>query len=115
MAETTPAPHPTDWLTIPDVAEHLGTTPGAVRRLLEDFALLASRRDGVLKVPSVFLASDGPLPSLRGTAIVLHDAGLDVDESIDWILGYEDALGNAPIESLLAGRKAEVRRVAQVL
>ena len=46
---------------------------------------------------------------------MLHDVGFEVDEMIDWLLNVEDALGNAPIESLLAGRKAEVRRVAQVL
>ncbi|MGO1412430.1 MULTISPECIES: Rv2175c family DNA-binding protein [unclassified Microbacterium] len=115
MPETTPPAYPTDWLPIPDAAEHLGVTAGQVRRLLEDGVLIASRRDGVLKVPSVFIVNGEPLSSLRGTVVVLHDVGFEVDEMIDWLLNVEDALGNAPIESLLAGRKAEVRRVAQVL
>ncbi|WP_119698553.1 Rv2175c family DNA-binding protein [Microbacterium halotolerans] len=115
MPEKTPTAYPTDWLPIPDAAERLGVTAGQVRRLLEDGVLVASRRDGVLKVPSVFIVNGEPLSSLRGTVVVLHDVGFDVDEMIDWLLNYEDSLGNAPIESLLAGRKAEVRRIAQVL
>jgi hypothetical protein len=32
-----------------------------------------------------------------------------------WLLNEEEALGAAPIDALRAGRKAEVRRVAQAL
>ena len=56
-----------------------------------------------------------PLSSLRGTVIVLHDAGFDDDETIDWLLAPEDSIGMAPIEALRLGRKSEVRRVAQSL
>ncbi|WP_105567468.1 Rv2175c family DNA-binding protein [Microbacterium halophytorum] len=109
------ATYPTEWLPLPDVAERLDVSVGQVRKLIEDDVLVASRRDGVQKVPSVFLQGAEPLSSLRGTVTVLHDVGLSTDEAIDWLLNYEDALGNAPIESLLAGRKAEVRRVAAIL
>ncbi|MBD3753871.1 MAG: hypothetical protein IE935_15980 [Micrococcales bacterium] len=57
----------------------------------------------------------GPLPSLRGTIIVLHDVGFSDDEAIDWMLTLDDTIGVAPIEALRAGRKSEVRRVAQTL
>jgi hypothetical protein len=103
------------WLTVPDVAERLGTTPTRVRRLLEDKHLLAARRDGVLRIPEVFLQAEEPLPELRGTAILLADNGFDDDEAVAWLLEDEDSLGTAPIDALLAGRKAEVRRVAQAL
>ncbi|MCU1475291.1 Rv2175c family DNA-binding protein [Amnibacterium sp.] len=103
------------WLTVPDVAERLGTTPTRVRRLLEDKHLLAARRDGVLRIPEVFLAGDEPLPELRGTAILLGDSGFDDDGAIGWLLEHDDSLGAAPIDALRAGRKAEVRRVAQAL
>lgn len=106
---------PTEWLTLPDVAELMGVGVSAVRRLLEDSSLVASKRDGVLKVPSVFFLDAEPLGSLRGTIIALHDVGLDADETIDWLLSPEESIGNAPIESLRAGRKAEVRRAARVL
>ncbi|MBT9606020.1 MULTISPECIES: Rv2175c family DNA-binding protein [unclassified Microbacterium] len=105
----------TDWLTLPDLVDVLGETLGRVRRLLDDGYLVGSRRDGVLRVPAVFIVDGRPLPSLRGTIIVLHDAGFDPDETIDWLLTPEETIGVAPIEALLAGRKSEVRRVAATL
>ena len=103
------------WLTVPDVAERLGTTPARVRRLLEDKHLLAVRRDGVLRIPEVFLRDGEPMPELRGTAILLGDSGFDDDGAMAWLLDADDSLGTAPIDALRAGRKAEVRRVAQAL
>jgi Rv2175c C-terminal domain of unknown function len=35
--------------------------------------------------------------------------------AVNWLLSDEDSLGTAPIDALRAGRKAEVRRVAQAL
>lgn len=105
----------TDWLTIPDLVELLDESLGKVRRLIDEDYLVGSRRDGVFKVPAVFIAEGRPLPSLRGTIIVLHDAGFDPDETIDWLLTPEETIGVAPIEALLAGRKSEVRRVAATL
>ncbi len=52
---------------------------------------------------------------LRGTIVVLGDAGFTDDEAMNWLLSEEDSLGVTPIEALHAGRKAEVRRVAQAL
>jgi hypothetical protein len=103
------------WLTIPDLVETLGITQSQVRRLIEDRALLASRVDGVLQVPADFLKDGEPLGELRGTIVVLGDAGFTDDESIHWLLNDEDSLGVSPIAALRAGRKAEVRRVAQAL
>ncbi|MBW9108858.1 DNA-binding protein [Microbacterium trichothecenolyticum] len=105
----------TDWLTLPDLVEVLGEPLGRVRRLLDEYYLVGSKRDGVLKVPSVFVVDGHPLSSLRGTVFVLHDAGFSDDEAIDWLLTPEDTIGIAPIEALLAGRKSEVRRVARTL
>ncbi len=103
------------WLTVPDLADRLSLSPSRVRRLIEDHQLLAIRRDGVLVVPEVFLDDEGPLPELRGTAILLADSGYTDDEAMRWLLEEEDSLGTAPIDALVAGRKAEVRRVAQAL
>ncbi|MGN6444177.1 Rv2175c family DNA-binding protein [Amnibacterium sp.] len=103
------------WLTVPDLAERLGLTPSRVRRLIEDRHLLAVRRDGVLRVPEVFLTEEGPLPELRGTAILLADSGFSDDAAVQWLLEPEESLGTAPIDALHGGRKAEVRRVAQAL
>ena len=105
----------TDWLTVPDLVEMLGQTPSRIRRLIDDRHLLAARVDGVLKVPATFLRDAAPLPELHGTAIVLADAGFSDAEALEWLLGEDDSLGTTPIAALRAGRKAEVRRVAQAL
>jgi hypothetical protein len=105
----------TDWLSLPDLVEVLGEPLGRVRKLLDENHLVGSRRDGSLKVPAVFIVEGHPLGSLRGTVTVLHDAGFSDDEAIDWLLEQEESIGVAPIEALLAGRKSEVRRVAQTL
>ena len=44
---------------------------------------------------------------------MLGDSGFNDDEAMHWLLSPEDSLGTSPIEALRAGRKAEVRRVAQ--
>ena len=103
------------WLTIPDLTELLGLKVSQVRRLIEDRALLARRVDGVWRVPGLFVKGTEPLGELRGTLVLLGDLGFSDDEAIDWLLGQEDSLGTSPVEALRAGRKAEVRRVAQAL
>ena len=105
----------TDWLTVPDLVERLGQSPSRIRRLIDERYLLATRVDGVLKVPALFLRDDAPLPELHGTAIVLADAGFTDAEALEWLIGVDDSLGTTPIEALRAGRKSEVRRVAQAL
>lgn len=105
----------TEWLTIPDLVEQLGLGVSRVRRLIEDRHLAAKRVDGVLRVPAVFLRDGEPLSELRGTLIVLADNGFDDEEAVDWLLAEDESLGATPIEALRAGRKAEVRRVAQAL
>lgn len=105
----------TEWLAIPDLVDALGIPQGRVRRLIEDRHLLAIRVDGVLKVPASFIAGGEPLHELRGTLMLLADSGYTDEEAMHWLLEPEDSLGAAPIEALRAGRKSEVRRVAQAL
>lgn len=105
----------TRWLTIPDLVEILGVGVSKVRRLIEDRTLLAARVDGVWKVPESFLRDGEPLPELRGTIIVLADSGFDDEQAMNWMLNPEESLGTTPIDALRAGRKAEVRRIAQAL
>jgi hypothetical protein len=105
----------TEWLTIPDLVDQLGLGVSRVRRLIEDRHLGAKRIDGVLKVPALFVRDGEPIPELRGTLVVLADAGFGDDEAVDWMVDEEESLGTSPIEALRNGRKAEVRRVAQAL
>ena len=105
----------THWLTIPELVELLGIGVSKIRRLIEDRSLLARRVDGVWQVPQSFIRDGEPLPELRGTLILLADARFSDDEAMDWLLNSEESLGVSPIDALRAGRKAEVRRVAQAL
>lgn len=112
-AETYPVP--TQWLAMPDLVEALDVPLGRVRRLIDESYLVGSTRNGVFAVPAIFIVDGVPQPALRGTIIVLKDLGLSNDEIIDWMLAYEESMGRAPIESLLAGHKSEVRRIARTL
>jgi hypothetical protein len=103
------------WLTLPELVEVLDEPLGRVRRLLDEHQLIGSRRDGPVKVPGDFIVDGHPLPSLRGTLIVLLDAGFTPDEAIDWLHTPEESIGATPLEALRSGRKTEVRRVAQAL
>lgn len=105
----------TRWLTVPDLVEILGIGVSKVRRLIEDRTLLAAKVDGVWKVPESFLRDGEPLPELKGTIIVLADSGFNDEQAMHWMLNPEDSLGTTPIDALRAGRKAEVRRIAQAL
>ncbi len=93
----------------------LDLSPGKVHRLIEDRHLLAVRRERVLVVPEEFVQDGEPLKDLRGTLILLADDGFTDDEAMDWMLEVNELLGVSPIAALRAGRKAEVRRVAQAL
>lgn len=115
VTEESATPVDRTWLSLPDLVELTGESLGRVRRLFDEKHLIGTRRDGMLRVPSDFLVDGHPVSSLRGTVIVLQDAGFSDDEAIDWLLAPEDSIGVAPIEALRAGRKSEVRRVAQAL
>ncbi|TFC96654.1 MULTISPECIES: Rv2175c family DNA-binding protein [Cryobacterium] len=105
-----------EWLSIPDLVRVLGVSQSRVRQLVDDRQLIAIRRDnGPLQVPASFLKDGAPLPELRGTLIVLADDGFTDEQAMRWLLEVDDSLGVPPVQALLAGRKAEVRRVAQAL
>lgn len=115
MSETAPEPTAIEWLTMPELVESLDESLGRVRRLISEQYLVGSVRNGVFGVPSQFIVDGHPLPSLRGTIIVLTDAGFSDDEVIDWLFSEEEELGRTPIAALLDGHKSAVRRVARAL
>ena len=85
--------------------------PKAQGSLTHDTAAVAT----TAPAPAEFLRDGAPVPELHGTAIVLADAGFTDAEALEWLIGEDDSLGTSPIAALRAGRKAEVRRVAQAL
>lgn len=105
----------TDWLTLDQVADRLKLSTGKVRRLIEEHVLFAVKIDKEPKVPAHLLVDNEPLSSIRGTMLMLLDLGLELNEAIDWLYSENDDLGEMPIESLIKGHKAPVRRAAQTL
>ncbi len=126
-----PADLPVDsWLTLPDVAERLGTDVGRVRRFLQERRFIAVRQGErrILSVPERFLVPTGDgweiAPALQGTLVLLGDAGFTDEEAIRWLFtpdatlavqGWFPATVPAPVDALVAGHKTEVRRRAQAL
>ena len=106
------------WLTLPQVAERLGTDVGKVRRMLQDGQLIAVRRgeNGALSVPERLLGPEGLLVHLQGTVTVLADSGITGADAVRWLFTPDDSIaGGSPIEALRTGHKTEVRRRAQAL
>lgn len=103
------------WLTMAEAAELLSIPKGKVNRLLEEHFLVALKRDGELMIPAELIVQGEPLPPLRGTIILLLDSGYSIEEAIDWLYTHSDVLGQTPLQSLLEGKKAPVRRLAQML
>jgi hypothetical protein len=112
---TEPLDQITNWLTIPEAGELLGIVPGKVRRLIEEHHLIAIKADGVQKIPAEIIINGEPLPSLRGTIVLLLDSGFTLGGAIKWLYTVEDSLATTPMAALITGRKTEVRRVAQSL
>jgi len=105
----------TNWITVVEAAEQLNMPIGKIRRLIEEHSLIAIKVDGVQKIPADLIATGEPLPSLKGTIFVLLDSGFNLSGAIDWLYTVEDSLQMTPMAALLAGRKAEIRRLAQAL
>lgn len=127
-----------EWLNVPEVAELLRIDMSRVRGLLHERQLVGVKRGerSIFSIPAAFFVpahlanpanpteprfhEDGAdhyviLGALRGTFIVLTDVGLSDEEIIAWLFTPEESIGTSPIEALRAGRKSEVRRVAQAM
>jgi len=104
-----------NWLSIDEAAQLLSIPKGKVNRLLEEYALVAIKREGKLMIPAELIVAGEPLASLKGTIILLLDSGYSIEESVAWLFTESDVLGQSPLQSLLEGKKAPVRRLAQML
>ena len=114
-AETPLADLVGEWVTFPDVAERWDMPVTRVHNLVGDRRLLAARIDDVRSIPALLLGEAGPLESLRGTAMVLQDAGFTDEQAIRWLFTPDDTLPGRPIDALRDGRKTEIRRRASAL
>jgi hypothetical protein len=105
----------TAWLTVPDAAELLGEPLGRIRRLIEEHFLIGVKRDGVLQIPADCIQNGEPMPSIRGTILVLLDSGFSTEGAIEWLYTDEPTLGKTPMAALIDGQKTQIRRLAQAL
>jgi Rv2175c C-terminal domain of unknown function len=105
------------WLTLPDLAERLGSDITRVRQLVRDQQVLAVRRgeNNVLMVPEAFVQDGQVLKGLPGTLTLLRDGRFTDDEALRWLFTPDDTLPGSPVEALVANRGTEVRRRAQAL
>jgi len=106
---------PAEWVAMPDVAEQLGMPITRVHQLIRDHALLAVRRDGVLRVPVELIATPNVRKHLPGVLTLLHDAGYNDEEALRWLYTADDSLPGIPAIALSGARATEVKRRAQAL
>jgi len=105
-----------DWLTIPEVAEHLGLPVSRVKQLLRDRKLLAVQRpSGVSAVPAAFLDGDQVIHGLGGTLTLLFDCGFSERDALNWLFTADETLPGTPVQALAEHRRTEVNRRAQAL
>ncbi|KHL09018.1 hypothetical protein CLV56_0249 [Mumia flava] len=105
------------WLTLPEAAEAMGTTVSRVRQRVRDRDLVAvatasSRQP---RVPAELLVDGAPVDRLRGTLVLLADAGYTEDEALVWLFTPDPTLPGRPVDALREGRAREIRRRAQAL
>ncbi|HEY8754229.1 MAG TPA: Rv2175c family DNA-binding protein [Arthrobacter sp.] len=106
-----------EWLPLPDVAQLLDISITRVHGLIDERALAALRVGDrrIRSVPAAFIQDGQPVDSLKGTIVVLADAGYSDEDLIVWLFTADDSLRGRPIDALREGRKTEIRRRAQTL
>jgi hypothetical protein len=102
---------------LPDVAQLLDVSITKVHGLLDERALAALRigERRIRSVPAAFIQDGHVVDSLKGTIVVLADAGFSDEELIVWLFTPDESLRGRPIDALRDGRKTEIRRRAQLL
>jgi hypothetical protein len=106
---------PAEWLTLPDVADLLELKITKVHQLIRERAMLAVRTNGVLRVPSEFVANATVRKHLPGVLNLLFDAGYNDEEAMRWLYTVDASLPGTPATALGGPRATEVKRRAQAL
>ncbi len=106
-----------EWLPLPDVAQILDVSITRVHGLIDERALAALRvgERRIRSVPAAFILDGQVVDSLKGTIVVLADAGYSDEDLIVWLFTPDESLRGRPIDALREGRKTEIRRRAQTL
>jgi hypothetical protein len=113
-----PAQAPADepaMLTVPELAERLGTDVVHARTAIKDGTFLAVHRDGVLVVPERQLDGDQPVKHLVPVLRLLRDAKYSDEEALAWLSTPDPSLPGSPFDALHENRATEIKRRAQAL
>jgi hypothetical protein len=107
----------TEWLSVPDLAERVGETPGRIRQWVREGRLVVVERGDppIKSVPGEFVHDGALLKGLFGALTVLSDAGYSPVEAVRWLLTESSALPGRPVDLMAAGRDTAVKRVAMAL
>lgn len=104
------------WLTVPEIAELLGSDVLEVRRLLRDGRLAAGRgADGVLRLPADLVQDGAVVKHLPAVLTLLRDNRYTDAEALAWLLTDDPSLPGTPLAALRDNRGTEVKRRAQAL
>ena len=95
---------PAEWLALPDVAELLDLKITKVHQMLREHALIAVRKDGVLRIPAELVTNANVQKHLPGVLNLLHDAGYNDEEALRWLYTDDASLPGHPGDG--AGRAA---------
>jgi hypothetical protein len=106
---------PVEWLTLPEIADLFDVKVTKVHQLIRERAMLAVRADGVLRVPSEFVANATVRKHLPGVLNLLFDAGYNDEEAMRWLYTEDPSLPGTPATALGGPRATEVKRRAQAL
>ncbi len=124
-------------VSVQDTADRLGVEPSRIKQLIKENVLLGLRHGGELHIleetlvelpanrqfvaelrtpgsdePRLVRATDEPLPTLRGSVMLLADGGFSNEEIIDWLWTENPWLEARPIQMLREGSHRAVNRVA---
>lgn len=105
---------PPRLVPVPDIASTLGMIVTRVHQLLRERQLVATRVDGVLRIPAEFIQDGAVVKGLPATITLLSDNGYTDPEIIDWLFTSDTSLPGRPITALRENRGREVHRRAQV-
>jgi hypothetical protein len=106
---------PTEWVTLPDIADKLDVSISKVNQMVRDGNLLAVKRDGIRVVPAELVANSTVLKHLPGILTLLRDAGYNDEEAVRWLYVPDPDLDGNAARGLGGDRAREVKRRAQAL
>lgn len=102
-------------MALPDVAELLDLKITKVHQMLREHALIAVRKDGVLRIPAELVTNANVQKHLPGVLNLLHDAGYNDEEALRWLYTDDASLPGTPAAALAGPLATEVKRRAQAV